>query len=354
MSVPGSLLKIFRFAKTLLVSVLPMLLVGAPYAYSQTAGEMACSAAEFLEALSAEQRSSASFAYDNDERLRWHFIPNEMHPRSGVTIKALDSSQRELAHKLLMTGLSQRGYMTYSDILILEQILQDLGQDNFARDPEEYYLTIFGNPQTADTWSWRFEGHHISVHCNIVEGRITVSTPTFFGANPAVVRSGPNQGLRTLGVTEDSGRALALALDAAQQSKMMISDVAPRDIITGNNYPIDPLSPIGITASELSSAQQQLLRTLIQVYSAKMVESIATQRWLKIEQDGFENISFAWAGSLEVGQPHYYRVQGPSFLIEYDNTQNDANHIHSVWRDFNEDFGRDLLREHHAASDHQH
>jgi len=354
MSVPISLLKIFRFVKTLLVSALPLLLVSAPYAYSQTAEEMARSAAELLAALNAEQRSNASFPYDNDERLRWHFVPTEMHPRSGVTIKALDSSQRELAHKLLMTGLSQRGYMTYSDILILEQLLQDLGQDNFSRDPEEYYLTIFGNPQTADTWSWRFEGHHISVHCTIVEGRITVSTPTFFGANPAVVRSGPSQGLRTLGVTEDAGRALALALDAVQQSKMMINDVAPRDIITGNNYPIDPLSPIGITANELSSSQQQLLRNLIQVYSAKMAESIAAQRWLKIEQDGFENISFAWAGSLEVGMPHYYRVQGPSFLIEYDNTQNDANHIHSVWRDFKEDFGRDLLREHHAASDHQH
>jgi len=353
MSVPVPLLKIFRIARTLLVSALPMLL-GVPHAYAQSAEEMARSAAGFLAVLNAEQRSGASFAYDHDERLRWHFIPTEMHPRNGISMKALNSTQRELAYKLLKTGLSQRGFMTFSDIQILEQILQDLGQDNLARDPEEYYLTVFGDPATAGTWSWRFEGHHISVHCNVVEGRVTVSTPTFFGANPAVVRSGPNEGLRILGVTEDSGRALALALNAAQQTKMMISDVAPRDIVTGNNYPIDPLTPIGITASELSDSQQQLLRTLIQVYAAKMTEAIAAQRWLKIEQNGFENISFAWAGSLDVGMPHYYRVQGSSFLIEYDNTQNDANHIHSVWRDFTEDFGRDLLREHHTAADHSH
>jgi hypothetical protein len=145
-----------------------------------------------------------------------------------------------------------------------------------------------------------------------------------------------------------------MTLTAEQQEQIIISDVAPMDIITGNQYPIDPLSPVGLRADAMTEQQRQLLRDIVTAYSSQMEAGIARERWRKIDQDGFDTITFAWAGSGEVGAPHYYRVQGPSFLIEYDNTQNNANHIHSVWRDFTDDFGRDLLREHYGRGDHQH
>jgi len=326
------------------------LLFISPLALTQTADDMAQAGSRFLSGLTQTQHTDATFAFTDEERLRWHFIPPEMHPRGGVTLKALNESQRELARELLMTGLSQRGYMTYTDIITLERVLNALGQGPLARDPEEYYIAIFGIPESGETWSWRFEGHHISLHFTVVAGNITVSTPTFFGANPAEVREGPHQGLRALGSEEDAGRALMTSLNAAQREQALISDTAPRDIITGNDYPIDPLSPVGISAEDLSAAQIQLLRELILTYTSQMSDDIAQLRWQKITADGIKTVTFAWAGVLEPGQPHYYRVQGPSFLIEYDNTQNNANHIHAVWRDFEGDFGRDLLREHYETS----
>ncbi len=331
-------------------AALLLLLLWAPAALAQTAEEMAQAGSRLLGALTQEQQATATFAFTDEERLRWHFIPPEMHPRGGVALRELDGAQRELVRALLMTGLSQRGYMTYTDIVTLERLLNTLGQDQFARDPEEYYLAVFGEPEAGGTWSWRFEGHHISLHFTVVAGNITVSTPTFFGANPAVVRDGPLRGLRALGSKEDAGRALMTAFSTAQRELALISDVAPRDIITGNNYPVDPLTPVGISAQGFNATQLQLLRELLLTYTSQMSDPIAQLRWQKITADGIESLTFAWAGVLEVGMPHYYRVQGPSFLIEYDNTQNGANHIHAVWRDFKDDFGRDLLREHFENS----
>jgi Protein of unknown function (DUF3500) len=341
---------LFLFAIFLVRTGLLSLAVSIPLALAQSADEMAGAAAGFLSALTQAQHAEATFAFTDNQRQRWHFIPPEMYPRGGITLKALDESQRELARALLMTGLSQRGFMTYSDIVTLERILNALGQEQFARDPEEHYLAVFGNPEAGGTWSFRFEGHHISLHFTVVAGNITVSTPTFFGANPAVVQEGEHQGLRALGSQEDAGRALMSALSAPQQQQALISEAAPRDIVTSNTHPIDPLSPTGISAEVFNDAQLQLLLELISSYSSQMADEIAQLRWQKIAADGTESITFAWAGSLKAGMPHYYRVQSPSFLIEYDNTQNNANHIHAVWRDFADDFGRDLLREHYDDS----
>jgi hypothetical protein len=342
--------KALEFARVLVRASLLCILLTAPAVLAQNADDMAQAGKRFLAALTPTQHTTTTFAFSDEERLRWHFIPPEMHPRGGVTLKELDAAQRELASALLMTGLSQRGYMTYTDIVTLERLLNALGQDQFARDPEEYYLSVFGNPEAGGTWSWRFEGHHISLHFTVVAGSITVSTPTFFGSNPALVREGPLQGLRALGSKEDAGRALMTALSTAQRAQALISDVAPRDIVTGNTHPVDPLSPIGISAQEFDATQLQLCRELILTFTSQMSDQIAQLRWQKIAADGIQSVTFAWAGVLEVGMPHYYRVQGPSFLIEYDNTQNNANHIHAVWRDFTDDFGRDLLREHYDNS----
>ena len=319
---------------------------------------MAEAVSEFLSALPDELRQRAKFPLASDEHLRWHFVPEEIFPRNGVPLREMDPEQQQLARTLLQTGLSQRGYMTASAIMELERVLIAIETNaRFARDNENYRVTVFGEPENEGTWAWRFEGHHISLHFQIVAGEVTVSTPSFFGSNPAHVTDGaqtPEQeNQRVLGDREDAGRALVTSLDDEQLEIAVLSGDAPRDIVTGANFPVDPLQPAGIGAGQLSNSQQLLLRHLITVYSAAMTDEIARKRWQKIEEDGFTTVSFAWAGSLEVGEPHYYRVQGPSFLIEYDNVQNGANHVHSVWRDFDGDFGEDLLRQHHADFQHE-
>jgi hypothetical protein len=270
-----------------------------------------------------------------------------MFERRGVTLKEMTATQRERAHALLRAGLSQRGYLTATQVMELEDVLQALeGGGRFARDRDEYLFSIFGAPGAGATWGWRFEGHHISLHFTIVEGALAIGSPAFVGANPAEVREGPQRGRRVLADREDAARGLLESLDEAQRRVARISEDAPNDIVTGSDLDIDPLTPVGIFASALSAAQRALLLELIDVYASMAVDEMAAQRWDAVRAAGVERITFAWAGGFERGERHYYRVQGPTFLIEYDNTQNDANHIHSVWRDFDGDFGRDLLREH--------
>lgn len=330
-----------------LLAVISASALGATVLTHRAIAEMATAANQFLATLSADQRRRATFPFESDERMRWHFIPNEMFPRKGISLKELTSEQRTAAHGLLRSGLSQRGYMTATSVMDLERVLRAIENGaRFARDPDEYFLSVFGTPKADGTWGWRFEGHHLSLHYTIVGGSAGVSSPAFLGANPAEVRDGPLKGRRILGPTEDAARALLVTLDASQRSKAVVTDVAPEDILTVNKLAVDPLNPVGIAASELSADQRALLQSLIEVYTSLMADDIAAQRLARLRKAGLEKITFAWAGALERGKQHYYRVQGPTFLIEYDNTQNDGNHIHSVWRDFDGDFGRDLLREH--------
>ena len=318
---------------------------------------MATAGTKFLASLTPEQRQQAAFAF-GDERLHWHFIPTEMFPRRGLLIRDMTAPQRSLAHDLLKSGLSQRGYMTASQIMDLESVLgameraeREGGRGGEAaraleRNPEKYFFTVFGTPSTKDTWGWRVEGHHVSLHFTVVNGSLVTGAPTFFGSNPAEVRQGPKKGLRILGTEEDAARALLESLDAAQRTRAIVNTTAPNDMVTMANVDITPLSPIGISAEAMTPAQRELLMKLVDVYTGYMAADIAADRTAKMKKAGVEKIAFAWAGETERGKKHYYRVQGPTFLIEYDNTQNDGNHIHSVWRDFNGDFGRDLLREH--------
>jgi hypothetical protein len=250
--------------------------------------------------------------------------------------------------------------MTATQIMQLESVLAAIEAaqppigNRFVRDPERYFFSIFGTPSTRDTWGWRVEGHHVSLHFTVVNGTLAAGSPSFFGSNPAEVRSGPKKGTRVLGPEEDAARSLVESLDASQREKAIINTTAPNDIVTMASVKVDPLSPVGIPGSALTASQRALLRKLIDVYTGYMADDIAADRLTRIEKAGWDKIAFAWAGSLERGQKHYYRVQGPTFLIEYDNTQNDANHIHSVWRDFNGDFGEDLLREHLRNTPHDH
>lgn len=345
-------------------AILTVAALGLGVSAGSSPASMASAATKFLESLTPEQRQQATFAFEDTERTHWNFIPTEIFPRNGLTIKQMNPTQRKLAHGLLKVGLSQRGYMTATQIMELESVLSvleatqaqratpPLSNPRFVRDPERYFFSIFGTPSTERTWGWRVEGHHISLHFTLVNGALVAGAPIFFGTNPAEVREGPQKGTRILGPQEDAARTLLEALDASQRETAIITTTAPNDIVTMTNVKVDPLSPVGISASALTASQRALLRKLVDVYSGYMADDIAADRLARIEQAGWDRVAFAWAGPLERGAKHYYRVQGPSFLIEYDNTQNDGNHVHSVWRDFNGDFGADLLREHIKGTPH--
>jgi len=310
-----------------------------------TAQAMTTAATSFLASLTPEQRQQATFPFESGERLRWHFVPQ--FERNGLQLKAMTEPQRKLAHELLKTGLSARGYDTYTKIMQLENILRETEQGRGpVRDPEGYRFSIFGTPSAKGAWGWRVEFHHISLHFSVVNGVAVSSTPSFAGANPAEVRNGPQKGQRTLGLLEDTARALVTSLDPAQRKIAVFNDVALNDIVTGNALDIKPLSPEGLKASAMTPAQREQLMKVIDAYTGLMAPELAAGRMARVKAAGIDNIAFAWAGSLERGQKHYYRVQGPTFLIEFDNSQNDGNHVHSIWRDFNGDFGRDILREH--------
>jgi hypothetical protein len=337
------------------------LLTGALVAAERSARAMADAGTAFLNSLTPEQRSRAAFAFTSDQRTRWNFIPTEAFPRQGLLVGDMTDAQRSAAHNLLKTGLSQRGYMTATAIMELEGILGAIEEgartagrqaEGFRRDPVKYFVSVFGTPSTSQTWGWRVEGHHVSLHYTVVNGRLVASTPTMFGSNPAEVKDGPKKGLRILAAEEDAARELLMSLDATQRATAIIQDAALNEIVTTNKLDISPLSPPGIPASALSARQRDLLMKVIDVYAGFMAEDIAADRLAALKKAGLEKVTFAWAGGVERGVKHYYRIQGPTFLIEYDNAQNDGNHIHSVWRDFAGDFGRDLLREHLASNAH--
>ncbi len=331
-------------------AILAMAPVSLLVATERSAATMTAAATAFVESLGAETRPHAVFAYDDAERLRWNFIPNEMFPRKGLPFRSMSPAQKEKAHTLLRSGLSQKGYLTATAIIALEDTLRAIEQSSrFARSPLDYQFSVFGTPSARGSWSWRVEGHHLSLHFAVANGRVAATSPSFTGSNPAVVKDGPKKGLRVLAPLEDTGRALAEGLTAAQRAIAVIADVAPGDIVSGNKNDIGPLAPAGLAADRMTPAQRDSLMQVITTYASMMADDLAAERMSRVTAAGLDRITFAWAGALTPGAKHYYRVQGPTFLIEYDNTQNDGNHVHAVWRDFQGDFGRDLLREHIRA-----
>jgi hypothetical protein len=329
------------------IGLLGVLVAGVLVSAQRASSAMATAAGAFLSSLTPEQRKQATYPFESEERLRWNFIPDETFPRNGLPLKAMTEPQRQAAHNLLRSGLSQRGYETYTAIIQLEKILRAIeGGVKMARDHEAYRFTVFGTPDPKGTWGWRVEGHHVSLHFSVVNGVASASTPSFAGSNPAEVQEGAEKGKRVLGQLEDTGRALVTALDATQRTTAIINATAPNEILTNNRLDINPLTPDGLKASAMTPAQRDLLMKVIDSYAGLMTADLAAERLAKIKNAGMENVAFAWAGPIERGALHYYRVQGPTFLIEFDNTQGKGNHVHSVWRDFKGDFGRDLLREH--------
>ena len=333
-------------AATLVTAFTGVAIVASP----KSAATMQKAATLFVDSLSPDQKAKASFPFDGEERLRWHFIPNEMFPRKGLMIKDMNETQRRLAHDLLRSGLSARGYLKATSIMELEDILKVVeAGGKFARNKEEYLFSIFGTPAAKGRWGWRVEGHHVSLRFTVADGAVSgnlASSPMFFGTNPAEVQEGPKKGERVLAEEEDAARALVLALPADLQKQAIVNPVAPGDILTMNKNDITPLPDQGVAYGAMGSQQQALFMKLIEAYTSNMETDIAAERIAQVKGAGIDKVKFAWLGETGKGKKHYYSVQGPTFLIEYDNTQNDGNHIHSVWRDFSGDFGRDILREH--------
>jgi hypothetical protein len=339
-----------------LLPVLGLLLLGVGAA---TAGEPAVVAVDaaqrFLSGLTAEQRGAARVSLDDPERTNWTYVPRD---RGGVPLRAMDREQRDAAFGLLGHGLSERGVALARGVIALEGSLRELeaaaGSPWAARrDPGLYHFWLFGEPDALGPWAWRFEGHHLSINVSHA-GPGTIVAPLFVGANPARVPSGPQAGLRLLAAEEDLAFELLGMLDAEQRARATVGDRTSGDILTRDDPAVRAMAFDGLSASAMSAAQQQALRALLELYAGRMADTAARAQLARIDEAGFERLYFAWAGAHRPGQPHYYRIHGPTVLIEYDNSQNHANHIHTVWRDLENDFGGDMLRAHYARQAHRH
>lgn len=336
---------------------------------------MLTAARALLDALTPAQRDMATFAFDDAERFVWHYTPVA---RQGVALVDLSAEQRQLALGLAATGYSAAGFWKATAIMSLDAILLDLernrarrllrdtlgpetadlmlrrGHERFwslMRDPDLYFVSIFGEPSADTTWGWRLEGHHVSLNVTLVDGCRLAAAPTFFGANPAQIRTGPRAGLRVLAAEEDLARELMATLGNEQRARAVIAPDAPPDILTFNQVRAQPLDDAGLPASELSSAGRDCLIALLEAYAGALPAEIAAARMAAVRAAAPADLRFAWLGGLETGTGHYYRIQSPTFLVEYDNTQDDANHIHTVWRDFAGDWALDLLG-HHLVAEH--
>jgi Protein of unknown function (DUF3500) len=367
----------------------------------EAATRMAEAAGRFLEALSPEQSALGRRPFEDAERVRWFYTPTT---QAGVPMLLLDARQQQLGHQLVASGLSLGAYNTASTIMGLENTLDSREgwrqnpyhgwrEPSRNRDPQKYFICVYGEPGAA-RWGWRFGGHHISLNFTITDGALLSPTPTFFGADPADSAGvGPNS-LRPLAGEEDLARQLLHSLDPGQRTRATLSGIAPPDLIQANrsrvedgalwlplfsifSSPVDTpeamqravarmeegltdadreqlrysaAAPKGLPASAMSGGQRGALETLVRQYIYRLPDDVAEAEWQALAERGVDVLHFAWAGGSERKEPHYYRIQGPRLLVEYDNVQNGANHIHSVWRDPSLDFGGDPLTQHHRVA----
>lgn len=306
-------------------------------------------AQQFLAALTPAQKKQVVMDFDNPARRDWHNIPKPT--RKGMQLREMSPELRVLCHNLLKAGLSETGYKKAVRIMSLENNLH-VGEQGkgvkHLRDPERYFLTIFGTPAHDSTWGWSFEGHHLSLNFTIQNDEVISHTPSFWGANPATVHvfvdGGPEVGVRTLAAEEQLAFDLVKLLTPEQQKKAIIAEKAPADYRNAGK-PLPPNSPgEGISGAELNQEQQAILWKLLKAYNGHIADDIATARFKELRIDGLDQVYFAWLGSTTPGVGHAYRIQGPTFVLELVNVQSDpegnkANHIHSVWRSLKTDFG---------------
>lgn len=307
-------------------------------------------ASAFLASLTPAQQQQAKFGYDDPERLNWHFIPRV---RKGLPIRELEGEALKKAHALLQASLSPAGYSQALEIMSLEEVLYllepgDRAERRERRDPKKYYFSVFGTPEMTGTWGWRIEGHHISLNFVVQNGRVVSSTPEFFGANPGSINAGPGRSIRVLAPEEDLARQLLKSCSPEQLKVVWVDKAAPDDLRGGGpafgaaaehmSAQAQNTAPVGLVAKDMTADQKQLLAQLMSEYLKNMPADVEQTRRGEVNAAGLDKIYFAWWGDQERDQRHYYRVQGPTFVIEYNNTQNQANHVHSMWRQLAGDF----------------
>ena len=316
-----------------------------------TAARLRAAVSAWLDGLDPAQRSAALFPFDTAERYAWDYRPG---PRQGLSLGDMTAPQRETALAIVAAAMSERGATEVRDIIALEPILGDLerqrGRDGIRRDPERYWFAVFGAPAGGSPWSWRIGGHHVAIHSTVIGDRVVGAAPSFLGANPATVPTGPSVGHRAIDGEERLARVLLAGLTPAQREVAVVDPGAPPDIVSGNGRRanLDEI-PTGIRFDQLEGAQQADLERLIRHYLERSAPDVAAAAWQRVDGD-LGSVTFAWAGPDTPGRGHYYAIRGSDLLIEYDNTQDGANHIHSVWRDRVNDWGEDLLAEHYRAA----
>ena len=310
----------------------------------------------WLDGLEEGQRRRATFPFDTDVRFVWHYTPIV---HEGLALADMSTTQRRAAMAIVEAGLGSRGAVDTAAVMALEATLGELeraeGRGNTERrDPTRYWFAVFGDPAAAGgagPWSWRVVGHHVTAHVTVLDGRVVSSTPSFLGANPAVVPSGPRTGYRALIGEEALARELLGSLSGAQRAVAIVDPVAPPDIRSGveRRAIVDGIAR-GIPRRSLDGTQQRRLDALIRHYLGRARDEVAESTWDRLVARGLDDVTFAWAGPAELGRGHYYAVRGDTLLIEYDNTQNEANHIHAVWRDLANDWGDDVLAAHYRSA----
>lgn len=307
----------------------------------------------FVNLLDKNQKIQAQYSYDHLERYVWNYIP--LNDRKGLSLNEMNPAQKAAAIALMKTALSDEGYKKATSIMQLEKVLKQIenrpATDNY-RDTGKYYFAIFGEPSNSSIWGWRLDGHHLSLNFSIDSNKIVAGTPSFFGANPAVVLTGPQKGLEILKKENELSFKLLHLLNKGQLGKAMIDSIAPGDIITKANRQALIKEPQGISFGEMTTNQKNVFIQLLSLYIHRYTHLFAAGMMKDIETAGMEKLLFAWAGSTEdgPGHPRYYRIQGPTIIIEYDNTQNNGNHVHTIIRDLKNDFGGDVLLEHYKKS----
>jgi hypothetical protein len=342
-----------KLARLMLALALVAALSGVAYIGQVTepsGAKMAVAAERFLDALSPQQWAKANLAFEDKERTNWNFVPLQDRmkkpTRKGLPLEAMSTEQKQAAMDLLKAGTSPDGNQKATTIMSLESILHELEKGQaVVRDPGWYFFAVFGKPSNSAKWGWRVEGHHLSLNFTLDGGRLISSTPAFFGANPATVKSGPRAGLRALPEADDLAKELFNAFDQEQKKVALQAKQFPE--IAMRTAAPKAGEPKGLPASRMNEQQRQLLVKLLQAYAERMPEDVAVQEMAEVKEAGIDNIHFAYAGGVAPGQPHTYRVQGPTFVVEFLNVQDDsarnpANHIHSAWRNIKGDFGLTL------------
>ena len=308
-------------------------------------------ATDLLNSLSGSQKEVVSFALEDPAKTRWHYLPHSSFKREGLPLSDMTPIQVQKTYALLEAYLSESGYDQMEQIIDLENYLAVVENNPAKRDPTKYYLAVYGTPHRDSLWAWSFEGHHVSLNFTVSPDKITFA-PAFWGSNPGIVPDGPEKGKIVLRKDHDWGLELIQSLSPKQLIQTLVSSQTYGEILTSNQAAVEFIPNNGISYGQLNRGQKKQLKEIIYLHLDRMEKAVSQKARQLLEVENWNNITFSWAGKIEKLKAHYYRIQGQSFLIEYDNSQDKANHIHVVWREFKGDFGKDLIREHYLKEGH--